>query len=484
MGEEARASEQRDYRLLTGDAAGTLATLPAGSVQAIVTSPPYWLLREYGVEGQLGREGTPEAYVRALVPVFRAARRVLRPDGTLWLNVGDRFAGAEGAGGGLRAKDLLGLPWMLARALRDPFRAGELALEGDRAWLAGALEGAGALLPGDPEAWIGGAGGGTFEAGGPGAGAVAQLDLLAAGARTRALALVPWLGGGSREQRIWLLRALHPHLRTDGGRAALAHALLAGTPTDRPPPTADEPGWCLRSEIIWHKTNPLPDGARDRPVRAHEHIFLFSREQRYFYDEQAAREPHADRAVRGGVYTRAGTSAPGYVPPAKDGLARAPLAMRDRSYNPAGRSRHSVWALPSARPEGGHHATFPEALARPMILAGTGPAACARCGAARRASEPAPPCGCGGAGTVPCAVLDPFSGTATTGAAALALGRGYVGIELSPAYQRGARLRLERAHYRARHGLEHRDERPAEGQLPLFGRPGADAPDGTPGADR
>ncbi len=126
-----------------GDCREVLRTLPAESVQCCVTSPPYWGLRDYGVEGQLGLERTPEEYVAKMVEVFREVWRVLRPDGTLWLNLGDCYASAGGAGwqgkhgqrsnrthtqralkgrsslsGSLKPKDLVGIPWMVAFALR------------------------------------------------------------------------------------------------------------------------------------------------------------------------------------------------------------------------------------------------------------------------------------------------------------------------------------------------------------------------------
>jgi DNA modification methylase len=145
-------------RLFHGDCRAVLPTLPEASVQCVVTSPPYWGLRDYGVEGQLGLEPTPEAYVEAMVGVFREVRRVLRDDGTLWLNMGDSYAGGKtgntngGAASGLmrdgrpeqgrrassqrlqdhmaaqrftkapppdcKPKDLVGVPWRLAFALQ------------------------------------------------------------------------------------------------------------------------------------------------------------------------------------------------------------------------------------------------------------------------------------------------------------------------------------------------------------------------------
>lgn len=131
-------------RLLDGDCRTVLPTLPDASVQCVVTSPPYWGLRDYGHAEQIGLEPTPGAYVAALVGVFREVRRVLRDDGTLWLNLGDSYCGArggeQGAGGqmadrtvaaarcrvrnvdrlvgGLKPKDLVGIPWRVAFALQ------------------------------------------------------------------------------------------------------------------------------------------------------------------------------------------------------------------------------------------------------------------------------------------------------------------------------------------------------------------------------
>lgn len=123
--------------ILQGDCIKMLANVPEKSVQTCVTSPPYFGLRDYGVEGQIGLEETPEAYVQRLVEVFRSVKRVLRDDGTLWLNLGDSYAGnmsrvssgragygAEREGifsrGGecLKPKDLIGIPWRVAFALQ------------------------------------------------------------------------------------------------------------------------------------------------------------------------------------------------------------------------------------------------------------------------------------------------------------------------------------------------------------------------------
>jgi DNA modification methylase len=124
-------------RIIAGDVREVLPTLESGSVQCCVTSPPYFGLRDYNVAGQIGLEPTPDEYVAEMVAVFREVRRVLRADGTFWLNLGDSYsAGGAGPGSGkqitnaganvkarkappgYKPKDLLGIPWMVAFALR------------------------------------------------------------------------------------------------------------------------------------------------------------------------------------------------------------------------------------------------------------------------------------------------------------------------------------------------------------------------------
>ena len=127
--------------VMVGDCLTSLATLPDRSVNCCITSPPYYRLRDYGVDGQIGLEDSPDAYVERLVEVFREVRRTLTDDGTLWLNIGDSYAAAGGAQvqgtkqtkgsqvgawngktrvppNGIKAKDLIGIPWLLAFALR------------------------------------------------------------------------------------------------------------------------------------------------------------------------------------------------------------------------------------------------------------------------------------------------------------------------------------------------------------------------------
>jgi hypothetical protein len=108
------AVEVVTVRILTGDALTILRSMSDEQINCVVTSPPYFGLRDYGVAGQLGLEATPVEYVEAMVGVFREVRRVLRSDGTLWLNIGDCY----GRGNGIKRKDLVGIPWRVAFALQ------------------------------------------------------------------------------------------------------------------------------------------------------------------------------------------------------------------------------------------------------------------------------------------------------------------------------------------------------------------------------
>lgn len=178
-------------RILHGDCIANMKTLPDESVHCVVTSPPYWGLRDYGVDGQIGLEQSPAEYLAKMVEVFREVRRVLRPDGTCWVNMGDCYAtgagkvntapgggtqgerwagyrggreGSEGKHGyeegrgvgpmtqpnrmplpGLKPKDLVGMPWRLAFALQQPYYTGKVADERDRVWLAAMLDAEGSI---------------------------------------------------------------------------------------------------------------------------------------------------------------------------------------------------------------------------------------------------------------------------------------------------------------------------------------------------
>lgn len=300
--------------LYLGDALAVLTELDSGSANCIVTSPPYFGLRDYGVDGQIGAEPSPAEFVAALVDVFREARRVLADDGTLWLNLGDSYSGGNRAsydtdGGKTRArghsatrplttlpgKNLLGIPWRVAFALQDD-------------------------------------------------------------------------------------------------------------------------GWILRNQIIWHKPNAMPESVTDRLNNRHEHLFMFSKKPRYWFDLDPIREPVITEHPAALNWARETKEAevPGQSTrqhrvgrEAYTGTNVRTTGERHRSQHDSGKNPGDVWTIPTQPFPGAHFATMPPALAERCILAG-----------------------CKQDGTV----LDPFSGSGTTGMAAIKHGRRYVGIDLNPEY--------------------------------------------------
>ena len=293
--------------ILFGDCRKTLGTLHAQITTGIaekarmcVTSPPYYGLRDYGGEdSQIGQEQSPEEFIDELVKVFREVRNVLTDDGTCWVNLGDSYYNYRKDGcipkqtfasnrqdlpettprrsnklKGLKEKDLIGIPWMFAFAMR-----------------------------------------------------------------------------------------------------------------------AD--GWHLRQDIIWHKPNPMPESVRDRCTKAHEYIFLFSKQKNYFYDNEAIKEPAKDWGTRdrtNGKYHNEGT-----------GLQ--PHSGLTKSYEK--KNKRSVWTVNKKPYKGAHFATYPPELIEPCIKAGS---------------------------EVGDIVLDPFMGSGTTAAVAKSLGRDYIGCELHEDY--------------------------------------------------
>lgn len=262
--------------LMVGDARQLLSQIPEGHFDCIVTSPPYWGLRDYGVQGQIGAEATVDDYIADLVYLFREARRTLADDGTLWLNIGDSYTSGGRTWRGADAKNK-------GRAM--DYRAPT------------------------PE-----------------------------GLKPKDLIGVPW---------------------------RLAFALQAD-------------GWYLRTDIIWNKPNCQPESVKDRPTRAHEYVFLFSKSERYYYDCQAIMEPAVD--------------------------------PKQKSKN-----RRTVWNINTEPYPGSHFAVYPKALVRLCVAAGS-----------RENGR----------------VLDPFFGSGTTGIVCNELSRKCVGIELNAEYAELARERL------------------------------------------
>ena len=274
-----------------------------------VTSPPYYNLRDYGAAGQIGNEASVEEYLQSLVSVFREVRRVLRADGTLWVNMGDSYATRSGSQPptntrnscghtakhtprGYKYKDLIGVPWQLAFALR-----------------------------------------------------------------------------------------------------------------------AD--GWYLRQDIIWNKSNCMPESVRDRCTKSHEYIFLLSKSERYYFDAAAISEPVTStkgnaRTFRGGGAYTGGRS--------HDNSAQVERESHGNRENQTGRrNKRDVWTVSTNGFRGAHFAVFPEKLIEPCILAGSP---------------------LGGK------VLDPFAGSGTTGVVAKRLWRDFIGCEINPDYAQMATERI------------------------------------------
>lgn len=449
-----------------------------GVAHTCVTSPPYWGLRDYGVEGQLGLEPTPEEYVDKLVRVFRHVRRVLRDDGTLWVNLGDSYASTAsgyGASGGsyeserkqwtsgakrqrrciprgLKPKDLVGIPWMVAFALRQPFYTGRISDERLRYWMAGLVDGEGCMTilrttsphgSGDSYppvmqvrmcdaapvircAEITGLGKTSPRQDPPSCGGKRgsyQWRLSARNAADIARELYPYLLVKRRQAVVlWNHQLVRESYVTKRGqripRAAvkkqqalreIIQSLNAAKPVDIPswleePPPMTERGWYLRSDCIWSKPNPMPESVTDRPTKAHEYIFMLSKSARYHYDADAIREAasadsgFAKQRAKGLDTWQYGRTAGGNT---TNGVGGTFGDMTTRN-------KRSVWTVPTKPYKGAHFACFPPALIRPCILAGA-------------------PIG----GTV----LDPFNGSGTTGAEAVALGRHYLGTDLNPSYR-------------------------------------------------
>jgi DNA modification methylase len=299
-----------------------LRTLPDKSVQCVVTSPPYWGLRDYGIEGQLGLEPTPDAYVANMIAVLAEVWRVLKDDGTVWVNLGDSYARVPEKGG---SETFNG---------RNGYGEGYDDAQRQRRESQGSSDGA------------------------IGRGDRAAIRIGANGVKPKDLVGIPW---------------------------RVAFALQAA-------------GWYLRSDIIWAKPNPMPESVTDRPTKAHEYIFLLAKRQRYYFDQDAVREPYIGPLHSPGNKTDNGrlTSSMGH------------LEEPDRTWgNPLGRNIRSVWTVATQPFKGAHFATFPIKLITPCILAGSRPDD---------------------------TVLDPFSGAATTGVVALLTGRKYIGIELNEKY--------------------------------------------------
>lgn len=371
-------------KILIGNVFDKIKEIPDQSINTCVTSPPYWGLRDYGNDDQIGLEKTPEEFIDKLVKVFYEVKRVLKDDGTLWVNIGDSYysnfgGGSESCTTGnkealkvvgrrskpkhklLKPKDLVGIPWMLAFALREPY----------------------------------------YTCG---------------------------CGFGGRKKDI---------VDNLGGE----YCPICGERT------SEDKGWYLRQDIIWSKPNPMPESVKDRCTKSHEYVFLLSKSKKYYYDYEAIKEPaaylHANSSesinspygqnikkykgnangFRGGSYCNGNKGNSELGRRTKKGNIHGNLPGRadnGNSCNHEGqitKNKRSVWNVSTKPFKGAHFATFPPELIEPCILAG-----CPKDGI----------------------VFDPFFGAGTTGIVSQKNGRYYCGIELNQKY---AELSYNRNNY-------------------------------------
>jgi len=304
-----------NVEILRGDCIDSLKKLEDQSINTCITSPPYWGLRNYnGEEKQLGLEDTPEEFVENLVNVFREVKRVLRDDGTVWLNLGDSYMGG---GGGNYNKT------------------------------------------------------GISQAGG---------------------------------QHLTNVRNRKDFIKKSGVKAKD----LVGIPF-RVAFALQEDGWYLRQDIIWHKPNPMPESVKDRCTKAHEYIFLLSKNQKYYFDNEAIKEDSVDKESHRGMSPRNKDKRLG------DRFFATKVGDSANYKKYPKRNKRSVWTVTTKPFKGAHFATFPMDLIEPCVLAG-----------------------CPEGGTV----LDPFGGSGTTGIVAVNHNRHAVLCELNKEYIELAKQRL------------------------------------------
>lgn len=293
-----------------GDCIEQMRLMESQSVNCCVTSPPYFGLRDYGCEGQIGLEETPEAYVSKLVEVFSEVKRVLRDDGTLWLNLGDSYAGSGKGRNG---------------------------------------DGSSNVSPDSKQATSLGTTIGTL------------VKSITPYCKPKDLIGIPW---------------------------RVAFALQAD-------------GWYLRQDIIWHKTNPMPESVTDRCTKAHEYIFLLSKSPKYYFDNAAIKEKsstYGSEKLRDKSKEKYGNAY---------GSVNEPISSGNRLWTQEYSNKRSVWTVTTKPYNEAHFATFPPDLITPCILAG-----CPEDGV----------------------VLDPFGGSGTTAMVSRNHGRKAVMCELNEKY--------------------------------------------------
>ena len=175
-----------------------------------------------------------------------------------------------------------------------------------------------------------------------------------------------------------------------------------------------ERGWYLRQDIIWAKPNPMPESVTDRCTKSHEYIFLLTKKPQYYFDNVAIKEPVSEVSLKRAEYAF-DSDRPSTKNASMGGEGIHTEKMGSRFVNPEGRNKRDVWTVSTKPYAEAHFATYPPDLVLPCIKAGS------------REGD---------------IVLDPFSGSGTTGEVALQLGRNYIGLELNPEYAALSEKRL------------------------------------------
>jgi DNA modification methylase len=354
-------------RVLVGDVRDRLAGVEAGSVQTCVTSPPYWGLRDYGTSTWEGGSaecdhlGKPMS-TRANVNAHTGGRDVKNAEYREPMKSTCTKCGA------IRQDNQIGLEGSPEEFVES------LCLVFDEVWRVLADDGTLWLNLGDSynssASNQNGTGNTTVTGGRHDRGGERRKGLLTDALPVKSLVGIPW---------------------------RVAFALQAR-------------GWVLRSEIIWHKPNPMPESVTDRPTKSHEHIFLLAKSAKYFYDHEAIKEPVADQTKQ-----RLAQDVENQVGSLRGNGGSKTNGNMKAVGSAESRNKRDVWTVPTKGYDGAHFAVYPTALIEPCILAGS------------REGD---------------TVLDPFSGSGTTGVVALRNGRNYLGCELNPEYAELSRKRI------------------------------------------